>query len=277
MNSQRRCVLSLAVLALAAAPARASLLDTVQQLRAGDCGQRDLTARPLRYSKALAGAAEQLADGVTLTEAVARAGYAAASIALLHLQGDMAAMGPALRRNSCRTLTRTELRDVGMFQRGTEFWIVLAEPTRVPTHNDAARLVANAMELINDARLRGAQCGRRAMVPAPAVTHSALLTRAALEHALDMAENGYFEHRDLRGRTPADRVRSTGYQEQVVGENIAYGPSSAREVVQGWLGSPEHCENLMDPRFTEMGIALAPGRANPHGLYWVQVLATPRR
>jgi uncharacterized protein YkwD len=115
------------------------------------------------------------------------------------------------------------------------------------------------------------------MAPAPTVTRSALLTRAAYEHATDMAENGYFEHRDLRGRTPADRVRSTGYLAQVVGENIAYGPSSAGEVVQGWLGSPEHCENLMDQRFTEMGIALAPGRTNSHGLYWVQVLATPRR
>jgi uncharacterized protein YkwD len=48
-------------------------------------------------------------------------------------------------------------------------------------------------------------------------------------------------------------------------------------VVQGWLDSPDHCENIMDPRFTEMGIAYAPGQVSRRGLYWVQLLAAPRR
>jgi uncharacterized protein YkwD len=91
-----------------------------------------------------------------------------------------------------------------------------------------------------------------------------------------MAEHGYFEHQDLAGRSPAERVRAVGYRETLVGENIAYGPQSAEEVVRGWLDSPGHCENIMDPRFAEMGIAYAPGRASRHGLYWVQVLAAPR-
>jgi uncharacterized protein YkwD len=46
-------------------------------------------------------------------------------------------------------------------------------------------------------------------------------------------------------------------------------------VVQGWLSSPGHCENIMDPRFAEMGIAYAPGHASKRGLYWVQLLADP--
>ena len=50
---------------------------------------------------------------------------------------------------------------------------------------------------------------------------------------------------------------------------------TAEEVVQGWLDSPGHCENIMDPRFAEMGIAYAAGHAK-RGLYWVQVLAAPR-
>lgn len=91
-----------------------------------------------------------------------------------------------------------------------------------------------------------------------------------------MAEHNYFEHVDLAGQSPADRVRSVGYREKLVGENIAYGPETVDEVVQGWLDSPGHCENIMDPRFAQMGIAVAPGRALRHGLYWVQVLAEPR-
>jgi uncharacterized protein YkwD len=92
-----------------------------------------------------------------------------------------------------------------------------------------------------------------------------------------MAEHDYFEHQDLTGHSPAQRVRAVGYEEKLVGENIAYGPKSIDEVVHGWLDSPDHCENIMDPRFAEMGIAYAPGELSRRGLYWVQLLATPRR
>jgi uncharacterized protein YkwD len=91
-----------------------------------------------------------------------------------------------------------------------------------------------------------------------------------------MAEHSYFEHQDLTGHSPADRVRAVGYKEKLVGENIAYGPQSVDEVMRGWLDSPGHCENIMDPRFAEMGLALAAGHGARHGLYWVQVLAQPR-
>ncbi len=102
------------------------------------------------------------------------------------------------------------------------------------------------------------------------------LDDVAYGHAADMATHGYFEHEDLTGRSPAERVKAVGYREKLVGENIAYGPKSAEEVVRGWLDSPGHCENIMDPRFAEMGIAYAPGQASRRGLYWVQLLAAPR-
>jgi uncharacterized protein YkwD len=73
-----------------------------------------------------------------------------------------------------------------------------------------------------------------------------------------------------------NEIRARGTPEKLVGENIAYGPKSAEEVVQGWLDSPGHCGNIMDPRFAEMGIAYAAGRASKRGLYWVQLLADPR-
>jgi uncharacterized protein YkwD len=92
-----------------------------------------------------------------------------------------------------------------------------------------------------------------------------------------MAAHNYFEHEDLSGHSPADRVRAVGYQEKLVGENIAYGPKSVEEVVQGWLDSPGHCQNIMDPRFAEMGIAFANGQSlSRHGFYWVQLFAEPR-
>ena len=132
-----------------------------------------------------------------------------------------------------------------------------------------------ALQLVNDVRARGVHCGDELFGPAPPVTLSGTLAGVALGHASDMAEKNYFEHVDPAGKSPADRVRAVGYSEKLVGENIAFGPKSVDEVVQGWLDSPGHCENIMDPRFAEMGLGLAAGRAK-RGLYWVQVLAEPR-
>jgi len=141
----------------------------------------------------------------------------------------------------------------------------------------SAPLLSNrALQLVNEVRARGARCGTRSFGPAPPLTFSGTLAGVALGHADDMAEHNYFEHEDLAGKSPADRVRAAGYSEKLVGENLAYGPGTIEEVVQGWLDSPGHCENIMDPRFAEMGIAYAPGRASRHGLYWVQVFAEPR-
>jgi uncharacterized protein YkwD len=137
-------------------------------------------------------------------------------------------------------------------------------------------LASQALQLVNEVRARGATCGARRFAPAPPLVSSGPLANVAFGHADDMAEHDYFEHSDLNGHSPADRVRAVGYREKVVGENIAYGPKSVEEVVQGWLDSPGHCENIMDPRFAEMGIAYATGRSGRHGLYWVQVLAEPQ-
>jgi len=137
-------------------------------------------------------------------------------------------------------------------------------------------LAARALQLVNEVRARGTLCGTQTFGPAPPVRLSGPLAEVALGHANDMALHDYFEHQDRSGHSPADRVRAIGYRETMVGENIAYGPESAEEVVRGWLDSPGHCENIMDPRFSEMGLAFAAGHASRRGLYWVQVLAAPR-
>jgi uncharacterized protein YkwD len=140
----------------------------------------------------------------------------------------------------------------------------------------AAALATQALELVNGVRAHGTRCGDRLFAPAPPLALSGTLANVAFGHAADMAEHDYFEHRDLNGKSPADRVRAVGYREKLVGENIAYGPKSVEEVVQGWLDSPGHCENIMDARFVEMGMAYAAGRSGRHGLYWVQVFAEPQ-
>lgn len=140
--------------------------------------------------------------------------------------------------------------------------------------HSSADIRFQVLDLVNEARSRPRRCGRERYAAAPAVVMSNTLTRAARDHAVDMADRHYFDHTALDGTQPRDRVKRYGYRSTLTGENIAYGPESAEEVVTGWLDSPGHCANIMDPRFREMGIAYAVANRQER-IYWVQVFARP--
>jgi uncharacterized protein YkwD len=135
---------------------------------------------------------------------------------------------------------------------------------------------ARVVALVNDARSNGRRCGRERFAAAPALGVSRELNEAAAAHARDMARKKFFEHRGSNGSQPKDRVLRAGYRPRLTGENIAYGPESAEEAVAGWLASPGHCANIMDPRFEDMGVGLATGRKRGQ-IYWVQEFGVPRR
>jgi uncharacterized protein YkwD len=271
-----RILIALLIALCAAASVQADAIDVVQTLRAGGCGGILPAVRPLHHDNLLDRAAARWSAGSTLQNAVDQSGYAAQKTQALHVSGADSSLLQQLRHSRCQGLEDPTLADVGVYQRGADRWFILASAYVVPARSQAPVLAARALQLINEARQRGARCGARAFGSAPPVALSETLAGVALGHAADMAQHDYFEHQDLSGRTPADRVRAVGYKETLVGENIAYGPTSADDVVKGWLDSPGHCENIMDPRFTEMGLAYAPGKAPKPGLYWVQLLAAPR-
>ena len=260
---------------LPAAIARDDAVSAVQLLRAGGCGGIQQPVPPLTRNALLDRAAASWAGGSMPAAATERSGYKAEATAGLHLNGPDSSTVRVLRQSECRTLMNQSLRDIGVYRRGRDTWLILASAYSAPSRAQAPALAARVLELVNDVRARGTRCGERTFGAAPPVAPSVTLARVALGHATDMAEHNYFEHQDRAGRSPAERVRAAGYREKLVGENIAYGPSSADEVVRGWLDSSGHCENLMDPRFAEMGIAYAAGRTSKRGLYWVQLLAAP--
>jgi uncharacterized protein YkwD len=279
-------------LLLSSVAARADVLSAVQNLRAGGCGGTLPAAEPLTRNARLDRAAEQWAQGHTLSGAAAGNGFHAA--AGVFVRGPEQGLIERMRRSECRTVMDRSFSEVGLYEHGADRWLVLAAvsnpsspgpaPAAVPSAPAALTrasssvsplLAARALELVNEARARGTRCGGRAYAPAPPLTLSGTLDSVAFGHAADMAFNNYFEHQDRNGQSPADRVRAVGYQEKLVGENIAYGPKTVEEVVQGWLDSPDHCENIMDQRFVELGIAAAPGHVG-QGLYWVMELAQPK-
>jgi uncharacterized protein YkwD len=124
------------------------------------------------------------------------------------------------------------------------------------------------LDKINQVRARGCDCGGIYMPPAPPLVWNEQLEVSAFAHANDMANQNYFSHTSRDGRTMQDRIRQAGYsytnfKSYEVGENIAEGPQTIAEVMDGWLHSPGHCKNLMNPGFKEIGIGFNSG-------YWVQ-------
>ena len=119
------------------------------------------------------------------------------------------------------------------------------------------------LQLVNDVRKKGCQCGDTYYKPATAITWNEQLEAAAYSHSEDMYKKKYFSHIAPDGSNGGARIQKAGYNWLTYGENIAMGPKTEREVVEGWLESPGHCKNIMNSNFKEMGVAKV-------GSYWTQ-------
>ena len=91
-----------------------------------------------------------------------------------------------------------------------------------------------------------------------------------------MAHRNYFDHRSPDGRTITERVKASSYKFSVAGENLAGGDPTIASAVQGWIESPSHCENMMNPRFQEVGVACVGSAKSQWGTYWTMVLGRRR-
>lgn len=221
----------------------------------------------------------RLARGLLLENAMKNAGYRSEYAGAVSVNGprDAGAAMAAIEGPYCALLTSARFADIGVLRNGDEWVVLLAAPYRAPvigTGPDAGRTILDA---VNAARAVPRLCGQRAFNAAPPVTWNELLGRAALGHSRDMAQRVYFDHRESDGSDAAERVTRLGYRWSRVGENIASGLGTPEEAVAGWIDSPGHCANLMNPAYTQMGAAYAVNQNSENGtLYWTQVFATPK-
>ncbi|AVZ71243.1 RNA polymerase [Streptomyces lunaelactis] len=81
------------------------------------------------------------------------------------------------------------------------------------------------------------------------------LARAAQLHSEDMSANGYFDHTSQDGRTFVDRAQAQGH-EAPGAENIARGQSSPEQVMESWMNSQGHRDNILNCSLTTMGLGL---------------------
>lgn len=95
---------------------------------------------------------------------------------------------------------------------------------------------------------------------------------ASTNHACTMVQKGVFGHTGYDGSSPMDRALRAGMRNCRASENIAMRQRTGAEVLTGWLGSPGHRRNIMDPSAVIVGFGAA-GRGTPDGIRWVMMLA----
>ncbi len=277
-DPRRRCQRLALVAAVLPLAARADILDSLNSVRRHGCGEHPVRVAPLASSARLAEVARQLSGGAELHAAERLAGYHALSSFSVRISG-VAPNGDVARivgQQFCRQVTNPAFREFGSWRRGSDVWLALAEPFTPPAASARGAISHRMLELTNEARAQARRCGPTRFAAAPPLALNAVLSRAALDFARDMARHGYMDHTGRDGSSPAQRITRRGYRWREVGENLAQGVMKPEEVVMGWLRSPEHCANLMDPAFREMGVAYA---VNPHdeaGVYWALEFGTPR-
>jgi hypothetical protein len=86
------------------------------------------------------------------------------------------------------------------------------------------------------------------------------LSSAAVSKAQDMFSKDYWAHNSPDGLTPWVFIKGAGYDYIYAGENLARGFSSAPDVVNAWMNSPGHRDNILSPNYTEIGFAVMPGK-----------------
>jgi hypothetical protein len=99
----------------------------------------------------------------------------------------------------------------------------------------------------------------RAKVGAPALTLNSSLTEAALRKAGDMFAFNYWAHNSPSGRDPWSFFIEVGYHYLYAGENLARDFANPEAVVAAWMASPTHRDNLLNPKYREIGVAVIDG------------------
>lgn len=100
------------------------------------------------------------------------------------------------------------------------------------------------------------------------------LNQIAEFYACRLVDGRFFTHIDpFDGSTVDSRAADFGYAFLKVGENLAASQRSVEQAMEDWMGSSSHRANILDPGFSEIGVAVK--RGGDYGIYWVQEFGRP--
>lgn len=126
--------------------------------------------------------------------------------------------------------------------------------------NCADLLIADLIQAHNDIRVS------RGLDPLAA---NELLSEAARKHAVWMASEDFISHIGENESTAKARADAEGYLGLVVGENVAGGGFTINEVMQGFMDSKAHRDNIIEPNFTDIGASIQCQPTKAYRVFWV--------
>ncbi|MBI5863922.1 MAG: CAP domain-containing protein [Planctomycetes bacterium] len=132
---------------------------------------------------------------------------------------------------------------------------------------DEATLAVRVLELVNQ---------QRAAAGLSTVVWNDTLANEATQYACEMIHFDFFDHVNPTTKsTLGVRADAFGYDYSVIGENLAAGQHTPEQAMTDWMNSPSHRQNILDPRFTELGVGVRQG--GDYGVYWVQEFGLPAK
>lgn len=135
-----------------------------------------------------------------------------------------------------------------------------------PQQNDTPQVnsskAAEILNLVNKERSAAGLAGLKT---------DAQLDRLAQMKAEDMAKNNYFAHNSPTYGSAFDMMKNYGVPYRTAGENLAKGQKTSQAVMNGWMNSPGHRANIMEARYTRLGVGYTVDKNGTP--YWVQMFA----
>jgi len=143
------------------------------------------------------------------------------------------------------------------------------------------------LSVVNNMRSKTRKCGNTVYKAANPLKWNDGLYKASYEHSKDMAVCSHFSHNGSGTQSDwtaknqklgkcssfVNRIENNGYiKHRGLSENIAYGAKSIEMVMQQWIDSKGHCKNIMNPLYTEVGIAEVVSEKGVH--YWTQTFGS---
>ena len=130
-------------------------------------------------------------------------------------------------------------------------------PPPPPPSGPCATAKSDILRLVNQARAANGV--------SPALTDDSRLDTAAQAHTNYMTSTLNFDHTGW-----VAEIAATGYPGGTLGQNIAAGYTTASSVMQGWMNSPGHKANILNPSFKNLGVGCGYTSSGPYHWYWTQ-------
>ncbi|KAI9912271.1 hypothetical protein PsorP6_008853 [Peronosclerospora sorghi] len=110
----------------------------------------------------------------------------------------------------------------------------------------------------------------RAKVGLSPLCTNSKMAAAARRHSEDMAANDYMDHGGSDGSTMSQRITDAGFKWNSVAENVAAGQEDVASVMESWMNSEDHRDNILGADYTMFGTAYAYNADSKYKHYWTQ-------